>query len=589
MLSYSFVTNILCSPILLIALLQSSSFANVDKTMERAFVTTEITKLKGEWKVKKANWDSDDEKGFESFVVQMAKSGCNTVDNCIKNKKANPFFEDWEKSVYFYADCGRFPYLLRMYYAWKNGLPFSAITKRRGPVDEVNNWVKKQLAAGVKKPNPDRDFPTNASEKGILMVNRHAVPNSSEARYNFFQYAKFIVARVNSSNYRFDVQAKSPESPDFYPVAIQKNSIKPGTILYDAKGHVAVVYEITSSGDIKMLDAHPDNSVTRKTWNRTYKRSRPEHGAGFKNWRPFKLEEAELRQTGLVGGKIKHQGYKSIKDFSQTQFVGTHPDPSGNWKKGKFIFNNHSLDYHEYVKLRLAAAGTKIEPLAAVMDGFLSLCQNFRDRVKDVDAAIAKGLDRAPHPLKMPKNIYNDEGDWENFSTPGRDLRMRQLYFETLKQVKDYSSRLDSKDPTLQSTYSESNGQKIQLTGRDFQKLVYEKVQLLAQSCEIQYVNSAGAKTQVGFFELIKRLSQFSFSPFHCVERRWGAQNNELKSCKEDSSKREWHSALAHYRRIMEPEMSYENDLDLKSQIAENQIRLQKLPALKFDLEEALE
>lgn len=582
---YSFVIRFAFA--LLFCATHQTSLANVDKTMERAFVTTEITKLKGEWKVKKSSWDSSDEKGFEAFVVQMAKSGCNTVDKCIKNKKANPFFEEWEKSVFYYADCGRFPYLLRMYYAWKNGLPFSAITKRRGPVDEVEGWVKKQLAAGVKKPNPDRDFPTNASEKGILMVNRHAIPNSSESRYNFFQYAKFIVARVNSSNYRFDVRVQSPESPDFYPAAIQKNSIKPGTILYDAKGHVAVVYEITSAGDIKMLDAHPDNSVTRKTWNRTYKRSRPEHGAGFKNWRPFSLEDAELRQSGLVGGKIKHQKYQNIKDFSQTQFVGTHPDAAGDWKKGKFILNNRELDYHDYVKLRLATAGTKIEPLTAVMDGFTSLCQNFKDRVKDVEAAITKGLDRSPHPLKMPKNIYNDQGDWENFSTPGRDLRMRQLYFETLKLVKNYSSRLDAKDPTLNASLS-INGQAILLNGHDFQKLVYEKVLQLAKSCEIVYSNSAGAKTRVGFFELVKRLSQFSFSPYHCVERRWGAQNKELNSCKDDSVKRDWHMALLHYRRVMEPEMSYGNDFDLRGQIEENQRRLQKLPVLNFDLEASL-
>jgi hypothetical protein len=60
------------------------------------------------------------------------------------------------------------------------------------------------------------------------------------------------------------------ENTDLYPTRIDRKSIKPGSVLYDPNGHVAVVYEVEDDGRILFIDAHPDNSLTRGTYGRKF-------------------------------------------------------------------------------------------------------------------------------------------------------------------------------------------------------------------------------------------------------------------------------------------------------------------------------
>ena len=46
---------------------------------------------------------------------------------------------------------------------------------------------------------------------------------------------------------------------DFYPEKIAKGAIRPGTVIYDPNGHVAVVYSVDDDGRIRFIDTHPDN------------------------------------------------------------------------------------------------------------------------------------------------------------------------------------------------------------------------------------------------------------------------------------------------------------------------------------------
>lgn len=67
---------------------------------------------------------------------------------------------------------------------------------------------------------------------------------------------------------------------DTYPVAINRNSIKPGTVLYDPNGHIAVVYEVTTNGKVHLIDAHPDNSLTAITYGEKFSQTNVEIGGG---------------------------------------------------------------------------------------------------------------------------------------------------------------------------------------------------------------------------------------------------------------------------------------------------------------------
>src|SRR5690606_41938547 len=46
---------------------------------------------------------------------------------------------------------------------------------------------------------------------------------------------------VSSAMYRFAPDLTGGELFDFYPVKIDRGSIRPGTVIYDPNGHVAVV------------------------------------------------------------------------------------------------------------------------------------------------------------------------------------------------------------------------------------------------------------------------------------------------------------------------------------------------------------
>jgi hypothetical protein len=60
-------------------------------------------------------------------------------------------------------------------------------------------------------------------------------------------------------------------------------------------------------------------------------------------------------------------------------------------------------------------------------------------------------------------------------------------------------------------------------------------------ACKVTYKNSAGANVTLSLEQARARVYDLSFDPYHCVELRWGAQGNELNTCRDDSNKREWY------------------------------------------------
>jgi hypothetical protein len=62
-------------------------------------------------------------------VQKIGESGCRTMHACLVGAQSNPLFRASNPpGMHFYADCADLPYMLRAYYAWKNGLPFSYST-----------------------------------------------------------------------------------------------------------------------------------------------------------------------------------------------------------------------------------------------------------------------------------------------------------------------------------------------------------------------------------------------------------------------------------------------------------------------------
>ena len=218
-------------------------------------------------------WTDGDERGFGEFIAAIGNSGCITVDACLHDP-ANPFRASDLPGIEFVSDCADLPYVLRFYYAWKHGLPFGYVSavEPRGHTRDIRYTAMGNRVAA-------RADARNAGATGYAIIDT-------------------IRDAVSSATYRIDPDLEDPADSDLYSPKIDAKSIRPGTVIYDPNGHLAIVYLVEPKGRIHYIDAHPDNLLTRGFYDERFVRASPGMGAGFKNWRPMWLKGATRRADG---------------------------------------------------------------------------------------------------------------------------------------------------------------------------------------------------------------------------------------------------------------------------------------------------
>lgn len=452
------------------------------------------------------HWSAHDERGFGAFITAIGDSGCRTVNACLHDV-ANPFRASDPPGVHFRADCADLPYFLRFYYAWKRGLPFSYVQ-------------------GVAPRTRARDV--RYSPNGNRVVARHDVRTGADA----MAVLNNLRDEISSATYRIHPQLETPEN-DFYSPAITRNAIRPGTVIYDPNGHLALVYRIGKDGRIRYIDAHPDNSLTRGFYDQRFVRARPGMGAGFKNWRPQTLVGAKTRPDGvLMGGQVVLARNADIAAFSLVQFLGTGPGLQDSaWKSATFTLNGQTMGWYDYVRARMAGGALSFEPVKEVRDMVQSNCADLGYRADAVKLALAAGLQNRPEPARLPANIYGTSGDWETFSTPSRDARLKTAFKELRDMVARFMDLWRAHDPRLAYHGTDLAGDML---------AAYDRA---AAACSITYTNSEGTPVHLSYEEARRRLFVLSFDPYQCVERRWGAHGAELESCSDGPVKQRWYAA----------------------------------------------
>jgi len=491
----------------------------------------------GKWIVKKLAWDAEEEMIWQKFVAGIGTSKCRNLDECLAGPK-NILRDEWDQQVTHYADCADFPYYLRAYFSFKRGLPFSmvqALTANPLRAEQVRNVLVRYESESQTKRFEDllktlTDI--RYSLNGNTPQTRLFVPNA-KGQGDFFVVARGIHNVVSTGTYRMTFSGHGRELPDFYSPQISRASIKSGTVLYKPTGHAALVYEVTDNGEVKYLDAHPDNSITRGKFNQEYMRSNPLHGGGFKNWRPF---QTEIMESGRY--QIRFLTDAEISDFSTEQYFGNRPSSDWDWRKGKFEVRGHEVDFQTFVRMRLAKDGYRINVVEEFERELKGLCDDFIERAKAVQVAIDAGLQNREHPGRYPLNIYGAEGEWETYSTPGRDLRLRRKILEISELPKKWFYDIQKGDPFLE--YKGTN------LKRDLLK-VYDQVNF---ACNVEYINSRGSRTRLSLTRAIERVTRYAFDPYLCPERRWGAVLPfEAETCLDDQDKLAWYQYTDFLRR----------------------------------------
>ncbi len=474
------------------------------------------------WRVTKAEWTQADEAGYSAFIERIGDSGCETPDDCI-NSNANPYRGTDGRGINFNADCADLVYMLRAYYAWKNGLPFSYVTGifARGGGD-VRFSPKGNRVAGR------RNITGGESGRGVIYAIRDA---------------------VSSASYRVGPDVDDDPLTDLYPPKIQPGSIRPGTAIYDVNGHVALVYKVGEDGRVYYMDAHPDYTLTRSVFGAQFGRDMPALGAGFKNFRPIRMEK----------GRITVARNNQIADYSAEQFFGNvDPDPKRDWRKARYAYNDLETGFYEYVRISMAGGKLSFNPVAELKTTIKTLCNDLYDRSRFVDIAVEAGTDRKPHPERLPPNIYGtDQMEWEIYSTPSRDARLKTAF----RALREDMQRLT--DMWLQ------HDDRISYDGLTFKQDLQEAFQRAAGSCSVTYMNSAGRSVTIGFADVLQRLFLMSFDPYDCVEHRWGATAAaELSTCANTASKNRWYTAMQRLRNQID--RTYEARMDFTVQQLES-------------------
>ncbi len=477
-----------------------------------------------DWKIKKQVWSEADEKAYSEFVMLIGlaveKRECNSFQSCLKHRN-NPYRGSDSSQLNVFADCAKLSYDLRGYFAWKNSLPFSV----------VDGLALRSVDGNQGDPRYSRFGNEVTSRLSFL-------PRSSGSTWKFVNAVQAlnntIPNAVYSANFRFHYENSDSDLlfADFYPIDINRDSIHPGTNIYDPNGHVAIVYKVTDDGKIYFIDAHPDNSLTSGLFGTKFVRSNPGQGAGFKNFRPLKLVGAQFDAAlgSYVGGKILPFKNSELSDYDIVQFFGTDRQPRADWGKGAFTIDGVSYSYYDFLRMKLSKGNLKLDPVNEIKSLAADLCQTTQDRVEAVDTAVRAQFNQKPHPDRLPENIYGTNGEWEEYSTPSRDARLKTSFVELRQLASNLYDLFTRRDPRL--SYSGSN------IKTDMLQAYLDA----SNQCRIQYKKSNGDLVTFNLNQTRQRLFALSFDPYHCPELRWGATGSELATCADSDVKKAWYS-----------------------------------------------
>ena len=382
---------------------------------------------------------------------------------------------EWKKGLILKPDCADFPYFLRGYFAWKNGLPFSyrSCTRgRRGRQPACRGPITQQRPAEDKHP--------------------------VKAFEHFMR--KEVARTVHSSTMR---TPHADEVSDVYPVEMTRSSLRPGTVYSDPQGHIMVVsqwfpQEGDKAGVLFAADAQPDHTVGRRRFWRgsfMFPADGVQSGAGFKRFRPH------LRRAGRYVTATNKQ-IEADEDYGDLSMAQRE--------------NGREAFYDQMDAL------ISPEPLSAeaAQDALIdALDQQLRRRIASVENGEEWKRKHPKRRIQMPEggSIFLTAGPWEDYSTPARDLRL----LIAMDTVLGFPAKVER----LPTRYRLASGSTPQSARSDLKR----RLAGIASTRTFTYRRSDGSEFSLSMAQILQRVKRFEYSwnPNACVEERWGARQGD--------------------------------------------------------------
>jgi hypothetical protein len=442
-----------------------------------------------------SGWDSGKEAIYSAWINALfqgydEQSSWTALHEVIQNQNHNFLYnyfslgEDDPKGKYrliMQPDCADNPFYLRAYFAWKLSLPFGYHICDRG-------YIGRNPKAGQWITNETSGLKTNP----VLAFN---------------SFLRRVMNDVHSGTARTGLD---DENSDYYPVALERETLRPGTVFADPYGHTLVlIHWVPQTRDhpglLLSVDAQPDGTVAiKRFWkgNFLFNTSEVIGEPGFKAFRPISMQNGKP-------GLIQNKALNTTSDFV--------PFSLQQRKMKTDIF------YHTMERL---INPTPLKPETALLDLIQALYEQLLVRVTSVSNAEAWLKLNPGAIIPMPSGaagIFQAGGQWENFSTPNRDLRL----LIAMDAVLDF--------PDLVARSPED----FNISGSVSPEQVKKKLQsILDQRCSelsISYIRTDGSLQKLTVGEILNRRDAFemAYNPNDGIEIRWGApeKSEERSTC----------------------------------------------------------
>ncbi len=432
-------------------------------------------------------WERDAENFYALFVEHLFSAppdedvSWNPLSELLQDRSLNLLHDhfqseedskDKELGLRLRPDCADFPYTLRAYFAWKNGLPMGFRRCRRGSAKR-------------------------APTCGDLQTNLHKAEYEDPVQ-SFERFArKKVAGTVHSSSPR---TLGSDESTDLYAVELDRHALRPGAVYADPYGHVMVVAKWfppteARAGVLMAADAQPDGTIGRRHfWKGSFifPDDGTVSGGGFKRFRPV------YRDTGGMHAMTNAEiaASEEYGDFSLEQ-----------WEAGKVAF---------YDRMDELINPEPMDPKKAFVGTLDALDQQLRRRVESVDNGEGWKRKHKRKVMDMPEgaSIFLTSGPWEDFSTPARDLRL----LVAVDTVLDFPSKV----ARLPHRFVLGPGETPAQAGEVLERVLAEE----AAGRSYTYRRSDGSEWTLTMADVLARRAEIelSWNPNDCVEHRWFAR-----------------------------------------------------------------
>ncbi len=395
-------------------------------------------------------------------------------------------------------DCADLPHVLRAYFAWKMGLPFA----------------HRKCGAGWKG---------NPPKCGMELVGN---TTEVEGKTRIEAFREFVFRVMNGVHSGGTRTAPDAEASDFYPVALTRSALRPGTMFADPHGHVLLIarwlpQEMERYGILVGSDAQPDGTVGRRRFWRgsfLFTSSTEDVGAGFKAYRPIRWKRSDNTLRAYDNSELA-----STRKFRRI---------SGDQHKGS------TSDFYEAIEGLINPR--PLDPVAMQVSLVDSLEESVSRRLNSVNNAEVFMADQGYASVEMPTgaSIFQTVGPWEDFSTPSRDMRLL-ISLDTVLGFPDLVRR----HPERFGANAESGDVLADAVDAALKKEMKSRI--------ITYMRSNGEAQRLTLRVVASRARalEMAYNPNDCVEIRWGAppDSAEYQTCKRFASE-EQRDRMASYR-----------------------------------------